>query len=302
MRHLDVSAHVDVFHIHVNPGVGHGAFALDAHRSADHFHFRQLAERHLRAGWRGHDDFAQRFEVLTEVAVVTEIHRVTLQAFDRRRERHSAERDFENVLDRANRQPVAGNLVAVDVEFDVVAAHHALGEDARRAGHLPHHHFNLRRDALQLREVRARDLDAHRSLDAGRQHVDARLDRHRPGVVQSGDLDGGVERVHEFIRRAAAMRDDFAVRVLDVHGRPFLFLLEHDGCLHHVEGRGVGRRFGAANLAEDVMHFGERPDDFVGLLKNLAGLRRRDAGECGRHVEQVAFIERRHELGAEVPD
>jgi hypothetical protein len=58
--------------------------------------------------------------------------------------------------------------------------------------------------------------------------------------------------------------------------------------------------FSTANLAENMMHFGERPDDFVSLLQNLAGLRRRDAGEGCRHVEQIAFVERRHELRAEV--
>ena len=97
-RHLDVGADVDAFHVHVNPGVGHGAFALDAHRGVDGFDFRQLAERHLRAGRRRHDDFAQRFEVLAEIAAVAQVHRVTLQAFDRRGQRHAAQRDFEHVL------------------------------------------------------------------------------------------------------------------------------------------------------------------------------------------------------------
>ncbi len=48
------------------------------------------------------------------------------------------------------------------------------------------------------------------------------------------------------------------------------------------------------------MNLGERLDDLIGLLENLPRLGRRDAGEGGRHVEQVAFVERRHELGADV--
>ena len=49
-------------------------------------------------------------------------------------------------------------------------------------------------------------------LDAGGEHVDAGLDRHRPGVVQAGELDRGVHRVGQLVGRAAAMGDDLAVR------------------------------------------------------------------------------------------
>ena len=64
-------------------------------------------------------------------------------------------------------------------------------------------------------------------------------------------------RVHQFVRRAPAMGDDLARVVFDVHFRPVLFVLEHDGRLDHVERRGVGGRFGAADFAEDVMHLRE---------------------------------------------
>ena len=48
------------------------------------------------------------------------------------------------------------------------------------------------------------------------------------------------------------------VRIFDVHLRPFLLILEHDGRLDHVHRRGIGGGFGSADLAEDMMHFGER--------------------------------------------
>ena len=160
--------------------------------------------------------------------------------------------------------------------------------------------LDLGGDALQFGQIRPGDLDADGRLDAGGEHVDARLDRHGPGVVQAGDLHGGVHRVGQFVRRAAAMRDDFAVVVLDVHRRPFLLRLEHDGGFDHVQRRGIGGGFGAADFAEDVLHFGKRFDDLVGDLEDFARLGGRDAGKGRRHVEQIAFVERRHEFRADV--
>ena len=102
---------------------------------------------------RRHDDLAQGFEVLAEVAVVAEVDSVALQALDRRGERHAAQGDFQDILHLADRKAVAGDVVAVDVELDVVAAHDALGVGAGGAGDLPHDRLDLRGDALQLREV-----------------------------------------------------------------------------------------------------------------------------------------------------
>ena len=155
-------------------------------------------------------------------------------------------------------------------------------------------------DALQFGEVGSGDFDADRRFDARGQHVDPRLDRHRPGVVQAGELHRGVHRVGQFVHRAPAMRDGLAVLILDVDRRPVLLVLQHDGCLDHVHRRGIGGGLGATNFAEDMVHFGKAFDDFVGLLKNLAGFGRRNSGKRGRHVEQVAFVKRRHELRAEI--
>ncbi len=57
LGHLHVRADVDAFHIHINPGIGHGAFAFDPHRRPDDIDFCQLTEGDLGAGWRGNDDF-----------------------------------------------------------------------------------------------------------------------------------------------------------------------------------------------------------------------------------------------------
>ena len=81
-------------------------------------------------------------------------------------------------------RPIMAALTVIppQVEVDEVAAGGALGEGAARAGHVPQGRLDLGADALDLGEVGAVDLDPHRGADAGGEHVDAGLDRHRPGV------------------------------------------------------------------------------------------------------------------------
>ena len=67
------------------------------------------------------------------------------------------------------------------------------------------------------------------------------------------------------------------------------------------DGAGSVAVSGAAGLAVDRRHFRKRPDDPVLGLQQFAGLGDGDAGQRRRHVEQRAFVEVRHELGAELP-
>jgi hypothetical protein len=48
-------------------------------------------------------------------------------------------------------------------------------------------------------DVRAVDLDADRRADAGGQHIDACLDRHRPGVRGSRQLERVVHLLDELV-------------------------------------------------------------------------------------------------------
>ena len=81
----------------------------------------------------------------------------------------------------------------------------------------------------------------------------------------------------------------------------FVSLQTHNG-FNHVERRWISRAIRAAGFAIDAHHFGKRLDQLVGLLKNLPRRRHADARIGCWHVEQITFIQRRHELAAELPE
>ena len=66
--------------------------------------------------------------------------------------------------------------------------------------------------------------------------------------------------------------------------------------LEHGERRGIGRRFGLAGFAEDGSHLGDLSQHPILDLQDLRRLVDRHAGHRGRHVEDRAFVERRHEF------
>ncbi len=176
-------------------------------------------------------------------------------------------------------------MFAIGFDVEVEAAGDALGKGTGRPGHGLDDRLDGLGELFHLVEILAEDLDADRRANAGGEHVDARLDRHRPGVGDAGELQGPVE---------------FGDQLVGGHaGAPFGFRLEVDHRLEHLGRRRVGCRVGAPGLAEDRLDLGEALDDLVLGLQQLGRLGDRHARQRSRHVEQRAFVERRHELGAE---
>ena len=73
-----------------------------------------------------------------------------------------------------------------------------------------------------------------------------------------------------------------------------------DRGLEHFQRRGIGRGLGAAGLAVDALHFRYRLDQPIRALQQLGGLARGQPRQGGGHVEQIAFVQRRQELAAEL--
>lgn len=74
---------------------------------------------------------------------------------------------------------------------------------------------------------------------------------------------------------------------------------ELDDGFDHRHGGGIGGGFGATDFAVDGENFGEGGDELVGLLEDFLGLGDGEGRIGGGHVEEVAFVERGHELGAD---
>jgi hypothetical protein len=77
---------------------------------------------------------------------------------------------------------------------------------------------------------------------------------------------------------------------------PLIFRLEGDGGFGHVDGRGIGGGFGAADFADDLRDLGVCGDDRVLPAEDFGGRGQGDAWVRDGHKEGSLFIERRHEL------
>jgi hypothetical protein len=81
-------------------------------------------------------------------------------------------------------------------------------------------------------------------------------------------------------------------------GRHSRLGLQVDHRLEHLERRRIGRRW-RGRPCRTPSHLGKALDDLVLRLQQLGRLGHRHARQRGRHVEERALVERRHELAAE---
>ena len=81
---------------------------------------------------------------------------------------------------------------------------------------------------------------------------------------------------------------------------PLLLRLQHDGGFHHAHRRGIGGGLGLADLCRT--HFGPREtaQQLVLDLKVLRGFGYGDSRQRDRHVQDRAFVQRRHEFRSEL--
>ncbi len=153
-------------------------------------------------------------------------------------------------------EAVSRRLGPVDVDVHVVARDAAFGESASGARYLLHDPLRPLAERLQRVQVRTEDLDADRGPDAGGQHVDAALDRHRPGVGDPGKLDGPVQLGDEPVVRHP--------------GPPLVLRLQRDRGLEHVQRGRVGRRPGPPGLTEHRLDLRKRGQHAVLIAHDLA--------------------------------
>ena len=153
------------------------------------------------------------------------------------------------------------------------------------------------------------DLQPDRRPDPGRQHVDAALDRHRPGVRQARQPQRVVHLLDELllarcgravIQRNAGFSHSGAQPEYHVSTRRHSdFGLSVTTVSSIESGAGSVEVPARPALPEHALHLREGLDDPVRHLQQPPGLGDRDARHRGGHVEERALLERRHELRAE---
>jgi hypothetical protein len=126
--------------------------------------------------------------VAAQIARIAQIDAVTLATFNGRRNRLAAEGRRDCVLHIADHETVARKRFPVGYDVQIIATNHPLGVGAGRARNRLHDGFDLTGELLHLRQVFTQDLDANRRTNSGREHVGPCLDRHRPGVGDTGKL------------------------------------------------------------------------------------------------------------------
>ncbi len=129
------------------------------------------------------------------------------------------------------------------------------------------------------------DLDTDLGPDAGGQHLDPVNDRLRPDISYAGHLQCRVE---------------LGDQLFPCHSGPPLSLRpEADNRFVHVDRRRVGRGLGASGLADGRCNFRKAGNYFVLPAQDTRGFIQRDTGIGNRHIQEITFIEWRHELTAD---
>ena len=198
------------------------------------------------------------------------------------------------------REAVAGDGVAIDVELDVVAAHGALGEGARACRAPP---LTTASTSEATRSSSARSGPAILMPTGVLMPVASMSMRVLMGMVQALFSPGN------WIAAFIASVSSSGVRRRWAMTLPSASLMSTAG--HSSSGLSMMvvsiMSMGAGSVAVSARPILPKTWCTSGKVwmilsvcwRICARLRGRDAGEGGRHVEQVAFVERRHELRAD---
>ena len=274
--------------IDVDPCRRAAVLAPEHRRAGDDADAGDGAECDLLAGGGQDGKIDEVVQAATQLAGIANADRVACEPLDRLPDRRATDRAGHDLLHIGDVEAVARSSGAIDHDVDIAPAGQPLGERRTHARNGLGHGFDFLGDGVDLREARARYLDADRAFDARCQHVDTIADRRDPEIGEAGHPHAGVELVDQLL--------------LGHTGPPLVPGLEPDRGLEHFERRGVGRGIGAAGLAEHAFDLGHGLDEPVGLLEQHPRFGGRNSGQRRGHVQQIAFVHRWHELAAGLAD
>ena len=180
--------------------------------------------------------FRELLRVLAEVARIADADGKTLAAFDGGGEVLAADRGFDRVLHVADVESVAVGGGAVDGHFQIRCAGGAFGIEVGCAGDLAHDLLDL----VGLLFDDARSGPKTLMPIWVRMPVESMSMRLRMGCVQMLVTPG-----------ICSLSSSRAGCILGRALGPLVLRLEGDGGFGHVDGRGIGGGFGAADFADD---------------------------------------------------
>ena len=151
-----------------------GVFTLDHLRAAFKRNICEFTERDMLAEGRGNENPAQGFQIVSKLSEVSNPHRIPLPSFNRQRQRLATNGDFDDVLDSLDRQPIAGDLGAVNPNLQIRLANDAVRDNGCRFDrrHLFQPSFNLLPNGINSFQGRPFHFYSHGRTHAGLQHDD----------------------------------------------------------------------------------------------------------------------------------
>ena len=238
LRLGDVAAEIAIADVDVDVGGQLPILGPDRCRPPGRSNLGDFSQRHCAAGRHGDQNVVgDGLRIFPQIARIAHVDAESLAALDRRSHGLAAEGGRDDVLDVLNHDAVACQSRAVGRHFEVIATDPALGIGRRRAGHGLQDLLDLLGELVDLDQISTYHLHPDWCADSSRQHVDARLDRHGPGVGHAGKL-----------QRLVHLRD----QAVDRHTRtPFLFRFKVDDGLEHLRRGRVGGGRSASRLAVD---------------------------------------------------
>ena len=180
---------------------------------------------------------------------------------------------------------IACGLSPVNVDVQITAAGGTFSEYGARARHALDHRRDLLSQFSDAGQIRAGDFNSQRRSDTCGKHVYAGADWIAPRVGEPWQTHLVIELVYQLLYRFSR--------------GPLVTRLEQNGSFQHRKRCRIGRRIGASGLAEYALNFRQGADQAIRDLQNIGRLIYGQAGQGCWHIQQVAFIQWRHEFAAQ---
>ena len=279
------AAEVAVAHVEEHRAAQLGILRVNHRRAVDEAQGGHGRERHRPISSGLNRDAAQGCQTVAKVLGQAHVDGEAAPPFHGVGHGRAADGGFHYLVHLVHGQAVAGQLRAVEVNLQILAAGDGVHVQILHAGHAVQRRPHPLRHLVDGVELLAVHFHAHVGANAGAEHVDAVDDGLGPAVHHAGNLQLAVQFLDEL--------------GLGHAGPPLSARLKLNDGFNHAQRGIVGGGAGPAGLAEHTLHLGHLHDNLVLHLQNALYLGVRYVGLGDGHEQNRALIERRHKFGAQ---